>query len=166
MNIHFFDKNPMLNANYLDDVRVRKMITENFQMIASAFYRHNLPTSFMPLNKLNLPYGNSHPKHPSTLWTGDSRSNLIWLCDYTEALYNRYLRSGRTAHKAVPYNLKLARSGALEIPDVGLTPFVNCARSKELGIDYTREKDVHKAYFQYMNDRWDRDKIKLTWSGL
>lgn len=165
MNIHFFHSDPVINARYLDNVRARKMITENMQMMAAALHRHGL-TEYLPLNKQGKPYRISHANHPSTLWAGDSRSNLLWLCTYTEALYDRYKRSGGKAFTNVPDNLKRVREGALKMSDEGLTPFVNCARSKDLGIDYTDVEDVFAAYFGYMNDRWDMDTIKLEWTGV
>lgn len=166
MNIHFFNANPVVNANFLDDIRVRKMITENFQMLASALIRHNCPKEFLPLAKNGNAYRVSHAKHPSTLWVGDSRANLFWLCDYTEALYNRYKRSGGKAFDLVLPNLENVRKGAYYLPDIGLTPFVNCARAQKLGIDFTDVSDIHEAYFSYINARWDIDTIELTWTGV
>lgn len=166
MNIHFFNPDPVLNAKYLDNVRARKMTLENMQMMSAALDRHGVDDCFKPLTKSGTPYRVSHSNHPSTLWVGDSRSNLLWLCDYTEALYERYKRSGGKAYTSVMPNLKRVRQGALKLPDKGLTEFVNCARHKELGIDYTWMEDVNKAYLNYINDRWDVDTIKLTWTGL
>lgn len=165
MNIHFFHPDPTTNANYLDDKRLIKMITENLQMMAAALHRHGL-TDHLPLNKQGKPYRISHPHHPSTIWTGDSRSNLLWLCTYTEALYSRYKRAGGQAFTNVPDNLVRVREGALRMPDEGLTEFVNCARSKDLGIDYTDVEDVFTAYQLYMGSRWEMDTIKLTWTGV
>lgn len=165
MNIHFFHPDPIINANYLDDRRLIKMITENFQMLAAALHRHGL-TEYLPFNKQGKPYGNSHPFHPSTLWSGDSRSNFLWLIDYSEALYNRYKRSGGKAFTHVPDNLQRVREGALKLPEKGLTPFVNCARSKDLGLDFTHVEDVFEAYKMYMDKRWELDTIELKWSGL
>lgn len=166
MNIHFFHADPVINANFLDDARVRKMMIENFQMMASALIRHNSPTEFLPVTKSGQPYRVSHPNHPSTLWTGASRSNLLWLCTYTEALYNRYKRAGGPAFELVLPNLENIRKGSLQLPDVGLTPFVNCAAAQSLGIDYKHIDDVHEAYAKYMRDRWANDTIKLTWTGI
>lgn len=165
MNIHFFHSDPVINANFLDDVRVRKMMIENFQMMASALIRHNSPTEFLPVTKSNQPYRKSHENHPSTLWTGASRSNLLWLCTYTEALYNRYKRASGTAFELVLPNLENIRKGALNVPELGLTPFVNCARASSLRIDYTNEPDVHTAYLKYIQSRWQNDTIRLTWTG-
>lgn len=166
MNIHLFTPDPVDNARYLDDARARKMILENLQMMSAALHRHGIGDQFKPLTNSGTPYRVSHERHPSTLWVGDSRSNLLWLCDYTEALYVRYKRSGGKAYMSVPFNLQRVREGALKLSDEGLTPFVNCARSKELGIDFTGVDDIHEAYFGYINARWDNDTIKLTWSGI
>lgn len=166
MNIHFFHPNPVTNANYLDDVRVRKMMVENLQMMAAALARHSVPDQFKPVSKSGKPYRISHANHPSTLWAGASRQNLLWLCDYTEALYDRYKRSGGQAFELVMPSLENVRKGALQLPDVGLTPFVNCAASDSLGINFKHLDDIHTAYLLYINSRWDLDTIKLTWTGL
>lgn len=166
MNIHFFNPDPIINANYLDDRRRNKMIIENLQMMSAALDRHGVGDQFKPLANSGKPYRVSHKNHPSTLWAGDSRSNLLWLCGYTEALYARYRRSGGKAYMSIPFNLARVREGALRLPEKGLTEFVNCARSKELGIDYTHVSNVFDAYKLYMDNRWSVDTIKLTWSGV
>lgn len=91
---------------------------------------------------------------------------MIELCDYTKSLYDRYRRSGGKAYISVPFNLQRVREGALRLPEKGLTKFVNCARSKDLGIDYTNVDNVFQAYFGYMNDRWNMDTINLSWTGI
>ena len=48
-------------------------------------------------------------------------------------------------------------------PSEDLTPFVNCARNLERGVDYSDVDDVHQAYRMYMNDRWKENNITLTW---
>lgn len=166
MNIHFFTNDPVDNAKYLDDTRARKLLVENLQMLATALIVNNVTSEYLPLTNNGVPFKISHPKHPSTLWTCSSRSNMLWLCDYTEALYNRYKRSGGKAFLSVPFNLARIRKGAEFVPDKGITVKPNCARSKELGIDHTNNPDIHDAYFAYMNDRWDIDTIKLTWTGV
>lgn len=166
MNIHFFHSDPVYNANYLDDSRRNKMMIENLQMMSAALHRHGVDDQFKPLAKSGKPYRISHQSHPSTLWVGQTRQNLLWLCDYTEALYNRYKRAGGQAFTDVLTNLERVREGALRLPDGGLTPFVNCAASQSLGIDFKHIKDIHEAYKLYIQARWTRDTIKLTWTGL
>jgi hypothetical protein len=144
MNIHFFHPDPTYNANYLDDVRARKMMVENLQMMSAALHRHGLPDQFKPLAKSGKPYRISHINHPSTIWSGNSRQNLLWLCDYTEALYNRYKRAGGQAFTDVLPNLERVREGALKLPDVGLTPFVNCAAAQSLNINFKRINNIHE----------------------
>jgi len=48
-------------------------------------------------------------------------------------------------------------------PSEDLTPFANCARNLERGVDYSEHPDVHQAYRMYMNDRWKENNITLTW---
>jgi acyl carrier protein phosphodiesterase len=56
---------------------------------------------------------------------------------------------------------KYADSGYF--PSEDLTPFANCARNLERGVDYSEHPDVHEAYRMYMNDRWKENNITLTW---
>jgi len=166
MNIHFFHSDPVVNARYLDDRRRNKMILENLQMMATALHVRGIDDQFKPLTNSGKVYRKTHENHPSNKWCRESRSNLLWLCDYTEALYDRYKRSGGKAYLSVPFNLQRVREGALKLPEKGLTKFVNCARSKDLGIDYTDVEDIFSAYQNYMADRWELDTIKLEWTGV
>ena len=40
---------------------------------------------------------------------------------------------------------------------------VNCAKSDELGIDYTHVDDVYTAYQFYLNHKWSLQKKPPTW---
>tara|TARA_R100001443_G_C3241701_1_gene150943 strand:- start:75 stop:341 length:267 start_codon:yes stop_codon:yes gene_type:complete len=75
-------------------------------------------------------------------------------------LYNQKSGDHKSA-RLIPEFQKYADDG--DFPDEYLTPFANCARNLERGVDYSEVDDVHQAYRMYMNDRWKERNITLTW---
>jgi len=168
MNIHFFTDNPIENAKYLDDNRLKKMIIENFQMFTEALAAHGCPDHKLPKTKSGniYKYGSPHKNHPSNVWLRQSRSNFMWLIKYTEAMWRRYQAIPYKGNENVPANLARVKKAAKYIPEGPLTKFANCAAKKDAGIDYTYMNDVFLAYQMYMNDRWDGDSKQPTWRGI
>lgn len=167
MNIHFTSHDPEECAQYLDDVRHRKMMSENFQMFATALGLNNVSKGYYPIKvngKLYKDQGHKH--HLSTLWVAESRENMLWLCDYTQALYERYKRTKGKAFRWIPFNLLRVRQGALKLPSKGLTKKPNCAANDSHGVSYKHIDCINTAYMLYLNDRWDGDKRESTWSGV
>ena len=155
MNIHTSSDCPIECAQYLDTVRVIKMITENAQMLSTALKgSHEL---------LMKP---THANHPCTKWIGHSRQNAQWVVDYTVALFDEYKRRrNKTEHKSMRIIDLINKNNLLSVlPDAERTPFVNCAKSLNLGIDYSHVENTHLAYILYLQDRWNNDKREPTWS--
>lgn len=153
MNIFVTSSCPIESAKYLDNKRKVKMALESTQMLTTALNVNGIKTS----------YKTAHLNHPCTIWTRQSRQNWRWLYDHAVALCNEYKRIYNKEHACMTV---LKQINGLEscLPDVGLTPFANCARSKEKGLDYTTEQDVYLAYRLYLKARWDLDKRKPEWS--
>lgn len=153
MNIFVTSPCPIESAKFLDNKRKVKMALESTQMLCTA----------LNVNGITTPYKTGHLNHPCTIWTRQSKQNWQWLYDHAMALCNEYERIYKKTHGCIKI---LNQIKGLEtcLPDIGLTPFANCARSKEKGIDYTTVDDVHLAYKLYLNDRWDGDKRKPEWS--
>lgn len=169
MNIHFFDPNPVENAKFLDDNRLKKMLTENFQMFTEALAYHGCPSGELPLTKSGKPYrhGSPHKNHPCNVWLRASSANMWWLVNYTQAMWERYNRIPYKGNKNVPDNLARVISAIFKYVPIGeLTKFPNCAAKKDAGIDYTNVCDVHLAYRWYMRDRWENDVREPTWRGI
>ena len=70
MNIFFLHETPEKSAEYHCDKHVPKMILETAQMLSTA-YRRNF-------NDGDELYKTAYPKHPSTIWMGDSGDNFFW----------------------------------------------------------------------------------------
>ena len=153
MNIFAFDPCPMLSATWLDDIRKNKMILESAQMLSTAI-RWLDPDTDLPVYKL------AYINHPCSKWARHSRDNFKWLLSHMSWLYNQK-SGGHKSARLIPFFQQYADGG--HFPREDLTPFANCARNLERGVDYSDVDDVHHAYRLYMNDRWRERNITLTW---
>lgn len=153
MNIFCTSSCPIESAKLLDDKRKVKMCLESTQMLCTA----------LNVNGIHTPYKTGHLNHPCTIWTRASQQNWLWLWQHAMALADEYERIYGKVHACVKVLLEIKDKYTV-LPNIGLTPFANCARSKERGIDYTMEHDVYSAYKKYLNDRWDTDKRDPVWS--
>ena len=153
MNIFALDKCPMQSAQWLDDIRKNKMILESAQMLSTAV-RVLSPDTDLSVYKV------AYLNHPCTIWARQSRENFKWLLSHMSHLFLQKDGLHKSANLLTDFQ-KYADSGYF--PSEGLTPFANCARNLERGVDYSDVDDVHQAYRMYMNDRWKENNITLTW---
>lgn len=148
MNIFATYPCPERSAWALDDQRVVKMILESCQILSTVAHHYGQWTSGYPRP--------THHNHPCVLWTAVARSNFDWLLDHCWALdierRRRYHHNNvhRTLQACADHHIQHVRRF---IP-YGSTPHVNCARNRELGIDFTHVPDTHLAYRKYLNARW------------
>jgi len=153
MNIFALSECPEQSALWLDDIRKNKMILESAQMLSTTV-RHLTPDTDLPVYRV------AYLNHPCTIWARQSRDNFRWLVSHMKSLFNQKVGLHKSAD-LLPYFDKYAEHGAFPYED--RTPFVNCARNQERGVDYSDVSDVHGAYRLYMNDRWKERTITLTW---
>ena len=156
MNIFAYDPCPKQSALWLDDIRKNKMILEGCQVLSST-------VAMLKPEWAHRVYKITHQNHPCSVWTRGTAGNFSWLLTHTEALYDQ---RGRT--HASSRLFPVFREFISEHSDAFMfeeqTPFANCARNKDLGIDYTGVSDTHKAYRLYTTARWAVDTIKLSWN--
>ena len=161
MNIFVTDADPVISAKNLDDMRVNKMITESLQMLAVAMYRNGANASQVPYNLNGIAYSkDAHRHHPCTIWAGDNRANYTWLLEHTIALIKEWeMRTGKI--QAGAKNIRLVDAWIPNIPDLPISPFVNCTTHHK-HID-----DVHEAYRLEMLHKWTtkKEKYSQTWYG-
>lgn len=153
MNIFAFDPDPWLSALWLDDIRKSKLILESAQLLSSAIRFYD------PLTKLPV-YKQTHTGHPCTHWTRASRSNYQWLVAYMQALADQKFGTHASAD-LLPYFREYAKHG--EFFKDAPTQFVNCAANQEVGVSFKHITDTCLAYRMYINERWKRDTIPLSW---
>lgn len=147
MNIFVPYPNAKRNAEMLDDLRLNKMIVESSQMLCSALHRYGVE---------DIPYKNSYPKHPCTLWAGDTHGNAQYLYNLARWMLEERKLRGFGPHKC---------SGVLDFVSKNLssivrgptTPFVNCTA------DY-KWLPVHAAYKFQMCKKWDEDVKRPKWT--
>lgn len=167
MNIHVTSPDPQECARNLDNVRVNKMLTENVQMLCTAWWVINHPNAKNYAEIAPDIMKPSHRSHPCNVWVRECRENVEWMIDYTHALYAEYCkRYGPKNHKAHDkLTVLLTKYNLLDcVPSKGeRTAFVNCAASKAHGVDYTHMEDVYTAYALYLSDRWELDKREPSW---
>ena len=93
MNIFHLDKNPKICAEYHCDKHVVKMILETAQMLSTAYRK-----KFGDNDDL---YKTAYPKHPMTIWVGDSGDNFFWSVQLLDQLLYQYTVRYKKVHKTI-----------------------------------------------------------------
>ena len=93
MNIFFLDFDTQKCAQYHCDKHVVKMILETAQLLCGV---HHLTPQVTP----QVPYKLSHKNHPCAIWTRDSLSNYLYLCDLGLELSKEYTYRYGKRHKS------------------------------------------------------------------
>jgi hypothetical protein len=156
---------PRKNAEFMDNVRLNKFISEFQQMIAVAMGYHGASEEQLPKRLNGKPFGTKgHFHHPCTVWARTNRSNFIHMCRSTLEFLNEHYKRGGKGHLNCRDNIRLAMKFAKNLPTGARTAFPNCAAHDSLGISYKHVKNVHMAYALYINDRWDLDKKEPKWT--
>lgn len=156
---------PRHNAEFMDNVRLNKFISEFQQMIAVAMGFYGATPEQLPKRLNGKPFGiKGHFNHPCTVWARTNRSNFIHMCRSTLEFLNEHYRRGGKGHANCRDNIRLAMAFAKNLPSGARTAFPNCAAHDSLGVNYKHIKDVHVAYSLYINDRWDLDKKEPRWT--
>tara|TARA_A100000172_G_scaffold35338_1_gene21453 strand:- start:14 stop:541 length:528 start_codon:yes stop_codon:yes gene_type:complete len=91
MNIFHLDKNPVLCAKWLCDKHCVKMVLETAQMLCTGYQKN-----FGIKNDL---YKTAFPKHPMTIWVGNSRGNFQFTFDLFKNLLDEYTYRYNKIHK-------------------------------------------------------------------
>ena len=155
MNIFAFDPDPWTCALWLDDIRKNKMILETAQLLSSAAF-------LLDPKATRDVYKPTHVGHPCTKWTLLSKPNYDWLVEYMSCLFKQ---QGGLHKSALLIPTFKSLSSSLPFPLDKQTPFANCARNKDKGLDFTHIKDTHQAYRLYMVERWKETTIPLSWAN-
>lgn len=150
MNIFFLDADPQKAAEYLDDKRVVKMVTETAQILSSAAHLLGQTGIYRP----------THLHHPSVRWTALNRDNWDWLLLYGIHLSNEYTRRYHKRHKAGDVILLYATDYAVYGPSTEQTqlnlaavPMVIMEPVHQAVPEQFKSVDPVAAYRQYFADR-------------
>jgi len=156
MNIFVLHPNPRKAARMQCDKHVVKMVLETTQILSTV----------MHLSGVKGPYKATHSGHPCTLWVLQSRANWAWLRAHGLSLAKEYSwRYGRrhSCHSVLLHQIPEKLSS---LPDVPLTPFVNCTPYKDLPVisAYRKYYLVDKASFAtWKHDNMPKWFAEKTW---
>jgi hypothetical protein len=118
LNIFYLDKNPEIAARYHCDKHVVKMILETTQILSTVHHRYG---------SSKAPYKETHKKHPSTIWAGDSYENYVWLQDLGIELCREYSRRyNNRVHKCFYYLSNELSKPPPDMPRNGFTDPPQC----------------------------------------
>lgn len=100
MNIFFLDYDTQKCAQYHCDKHVVKMILETAQLLCGVHHMIDQSSTTHRLSTDQVPYKLSHKNHPCAIWSRESLSNYLYLCDLGLELCKEYtFRYGKT-HKS------------------------------------------------------------------
>jgi hypothetical protein len=145
---------------------LHKMILESAQMVSSACSIRGIDT-FLPSNLLYKP---AYPKHPCTLWTAESLSNIAWLCELGLALDDiRFSLSNCDPHassvilKEVLFFLK----NDFFISSIDHTPHVFCgpATISARPLKYPTIWQMYQAFYRRKATEWAARGTPMTYKG-
>ena len=176
MNIFILDTDPIKAAEYHCDKHVVKMILESVQMLSTAHWIMLLNNNGRSIadfkrmrdmkeylyqvtnKKLQPPYKLTHPRHPCTIWTHQTKQNYLWHVDLCKALCNEYTKRYNKTHKSEQYVSWFRNNLPLNIKDDVLQDFPICMKD-----EYKISKDPVVCYkFYYIKDKSRFAKWKYT----
>lgn len=146
MNLHVFSagRDPQFNALCIDRRRLAALAKEALQIVNNAFIAQNMPQYWRP----------THTNHPVSKWCSEGNGNVAYALDYAALLIGvMRVLNWDTAGLIEAHGAMDRACRAMDENAFVTTPFVNCARHKSLGLDYT-DLPVHLAYRHYMVQRW------------
>ena len=148
MNIFFLHKHPVIAAQMQCDKHVVKMVLETAQMLSTAARAKGH----------DIGYKSAYPKHPMTLWVGQSPDNFAWTIIHGLELCKEYTRRYNKTHKSEQYVAWFRNNLPLNIKDDVLQDFPICMKD-----EYKISKDPVVCYkFYYIKDKSRFAKWKHT----
>ena len=146
MNIFFLDNDVKKCAQYHCDKHVVKMILETAQLLCGAHWATD--------SQYFIPYKMSHKNHPCSIWTRESLSNYILLCELGLELCEEYTYRYGKRHKSQDV-IEWCLVHKPNIPDVGLTE-----PAKAMPDEYKTDSVVESYRNYYMGAKSDFAKWK------
>jgi len=144
MNIFFLHRDPSRAAKAQCDKHVVKMVLETTQMLSTAARRHDY----------DVGYKSAYPKHPMTIWVGDTWDNFHWAMMHAEALSLEYTFRFRKFHKCHQVINNIASAITLSsrnINDITTPPL--CMPDEFKQDDFVR---AYRDYYIHKIGEWKR----------
>lgn len=158
MNIFFLHEMPETSAEMLCDKHVPKMLLETCQMLSTAYQRH--------MGEHEELYKSAYPKHPMTIWVGDSQANFDWAFDHAVGISKQYDKRFKKEHKSKKILQVLAREYILDtikIPDIGFTEPPQCMPDTYKENNYVQAYRDYYWHDKHYFAKWDRGVEMPSW---
>jgi hypothetical protein len=136
MNIFFLDFDTKKCAEYHCDKHVVKMILETAQLLCGTHW----------VMGSEAPYKLSHKNHPCAIWTRESLSNYLYLCDLGLELCKEYTYRYGKRHKSQDV-IEWCLINKPDIHDVDFT-----APPLAMGDEFKIGNDVIESYRNYYRE--------------
>ena len=158
MNIFFLHEMPEISAEMLCDKHIPKMLVETCQMLSTAYQRH--------MGEHEGLYKPAYPKHPMTIWVGDSRANFDWAFDHAVAISQQFRQRYNKERKSSRILEILAdeyQAENVNITDIGFTEPPQCMPD-----DYKDENYIqaYRDYYWYDKQyfaKWNKGIDAPAW---
>jgi len=165
MNIFHLDSSAITSARMLCDKHVPKMLLETCQMLSTAV-RNQMPQ----VAEVDSVYKSAYPRHPMTIWVGNSYRNFVWTYEHGVEINKQYQYRFGKIHKSerILDVVKFMLNDICESFDkenkIGGTPVPLCMPDQykwcDNHIDSYREYYYHdKHYFA----KWEKGMRKPQW---
>jgi len=159
MNIFVTSFNQLQAVKHLDDLRLNKMILETALMLSTS-YR-------ILFGDNEQVYKTSFLNHPCTIWARKNIYTYSWLVDYFDAAAKEKYYRDSTIKKNVNMHLSY-----IKLYKIFNTKYNQDYKEKISNdffdfncTDFKEEKNIIKAYQQYMNKKWNNDLRSPKWTG-
>ena len=133
MNIFFLSFDTKKCAEYHCDKHVVKMVLETAQLLCGAHW----------VSGSEAPYKLSHKNHPCAIWTRQSLSNYLYLCDLGLELCKEYTYRYGKKHKSQDI-IEWCLVNKPNIQDIDFT-----SPPMAMGDEYKIDNDVIESYRNY-----------------
>ena len=142
MNIFFLDFDTKKCAEYHCDKHVVKMVLETAQLLCGVHHMSPQVPHKYPTSTVQVPYKLSHKNHPCAIWTRESLSNYLYLCDLGLELCKEYTYRYGKRHKSQDV-IEWCLDNKPNINDIGFT-----TPPKAMPDEY-KVSDVIQSYRNY-----------------
>ena len=139
MNVFILDYDVKKCAEYHCDKHVVKMILETAQLLCGVHH-------VTPQVPLQVPYKLSHKNHPCAIWTRESLSNYLYLCDLGLELCKEYTYRYGKRHKSQDV-IEWCLDNKPNIKDVDFT-----SPPMAMGDEYKIGNNVIESYRNYYRE--------------
>ena len=137
MNIFILDWDVKKCAVYHNDKHVVKMILETAQLLCGVHHMTAHDTA-------HVPYKLSHKNHPCAIWSRESLTNYLWLCELGLELSKEYTYRYGKRHKSQD----VIEWCVVNKPNISDKGFTEPAKAMP---DHYKVKSVVESYRNYYN---------------